>query len=285
MADQRAGQLQEPEVEVGPAFPTSPESLVGVQPGEAALHHPAMPAQPGTMGDASTGDARSDPAGAQQPPVLVVIIATVREQFPRLAAGPTTQPADRRNRVDQGQQLGDVVAVAAGEADLQRDAVRLNDQVVLGTGSAAIDGAGPDMVPPLRARTCEPSTAHRSRSSAPAARSSPNNISCTAGHTPASVQSLMRRQHVTPETPSSSRGSWFQPSPVLSTNTIPVNAARSSAGLRPGCWWRRRGRGGSNGSTRSHSESGTRSPIMPTRVAGDSVSVQELRRTHSEMTS
>lgn len=118
MADQRAGQLQQSEMEVGPAFPPSPESLVGVQPGEAALHHPAMPAQPGTMGDASTGDARSDPAGAQQPPVLVVVIATVREQFPGLAAGPTTQPADRRNRVDQGQQLGDVVAVAAGEGDL-----------------------------------------------------------------------------------------------------------------------------------------------------------------------
>ncbi len=118
MADQRAGQLQEPKVEVGPAFPTSPESLVAVQPGEAALHHPAMPAQPGTMDDASTGDARSDPAGAQHPPVLVVVIATIREQFPRQVGWPTTQPADRRNRVDQGQQLGDVVAVAAGEADL-----------------------------------------------------------------------------------------------------------------------------------------------------------------------
>jgi hypothetical protein len=234
-------------VEVGPTLSPGPESHVGVQPGGAALHYPAVPAQPGAVSDSAAVDARTDPAGAQQPPVLGVVRATVREQCPRLAAGPTTQPADRRNRVDQGQQLGDVVAVAASEADLQRAAVGVDDQVVLGTWPAAIDGVAPDVVPPLRARTCEPSTARRSRYSAPAAHSSPNSISCTAGHIPASVQSLMRRQHVTPKTPSSCRSSLFQPIPVLSTNTVPANAARSSAGLRPGvlvapgwAWWQQR---------------------------------------------
>ena len=62
----------------------------------------------------------------------------------------------------------------------------------------------------------------------------PVQVQGAGGQTPASVQSLSRRQHVTPDTPSRSRGSWFQPIPVLSTNTIPANAARSSAGLRPG---------------------------------------------------
>jgi len=99
-----------------------------------------------------------------------VVVATVGEELPRLPPGPAAESADRWNGVHQGQQLGDVVAVAAGKGDLQRDAVRLDDQVVLGTGPATVDGAGPDMIPPLRARTWEPSTEHRSRSSAPAAR-------------------------------------------------------------------------------------------------------------------
>lgn len=109
-----------------------------------------------------------------------------------------TQTADRRDRVDQGQQLGDIVAVTAGEADLQGDAVRLDDQMVLGTGPTPFNRAGPEMVPPSRTRTWEPSTAHRSRSSAPAARNWARSSSCTAGQTPASVQARSRRQHVTP---------------------------------------------------------------------------------------
>lgn len=226
-------------MEVGPAFPSGPESFIGVQPGEAALHHPAVLAQPGAVGDASAGDARDDPAGAQEPPILVVVIATVGQQFPGFAPGSATKSADRRDGVHQGQQLGDVVAVPSGEADLQRDAVCLDDQMVLGAGPGPSDGAGPDMVPPLRARTCEPSTAHRSRSSAPTARNSANSISCTAGHTPASVQSLMRRQHLTPETPNRFWGSWFQPSPVLSTNTIPARAARVLVAPRWACWQQR----------------------------------------------
>ncbi len=54
------------------------------------------------------------------------------------------------------------------------------------------------------------------------------------GQTPASVQSRKRRQQVTPEQPTTEVGSWFQLIPVLSTNTIPASAARSSIGRRPG---------------------------------------------------
>jgi len=37
-----------------------------------------------------------------------------------------------------------------------------------------------------------------------------------------------------PEQPTRELGSWFQVIPVLSTNTIPASAARSSIGRRPG---------------------------------------------------
>ncbi len=44
------------------------------------------------------------------------------------------------------------------------------------------------MVPPLRARTCDPSTEQSSTSSGPARRSSVSRAACRRGHTPASVQ-------------------------------------------------------------------------------------------------
>jgi hypothetical protein len=49
-------------VDVGAALVAGAESFEGVQPGEAALDHPAVAAQPGAVGDAAAGDARGDPA-------------------------------------------------------------------------------------------------------------------------------------------------------------------------------------------------------------------------------
>jgi hypothetical protein len=46
---------------------------------------------------------------------------------------------DRGNRVQQGQKLGDVVPVAAGERDGERGSVPVDDQVVLGAGEGPVD--------------------------------------------------------------------------------------------------------------------------------------------------
>ena len=103
------------------------------------------------------------PAVAELAAVDVVVVAAVGEQLPRSAAGPAAPAPDRRDGVDQREELGDVVAVAAGQGDRERDAAGVADQVVLGAGPAAVDRRGADVVPPLSARTCEPSTAHRSK--------------------------------------------------------------------------------------------------------------------------
>jgi hypothetical protein len=158
-------------VEIGAALVASTEPFEGVQPGEGSLDDPALLAKPGAVGDAAAGDPRSDPAGPQLPAVDAVVIAAVGEQLPRTVPGRVAWPADGRHRVEQGQQLGDVVAVAAGQADGQRDADGVADQVVLGPGPPAIDRGGADSIPPLSARTYEPSTTQRSRSSSPRARS------------------------------------------------------------------------------------------------------------------
>jgi hypothetical protein len=158
-------------VEVAAALVAGAQPLEGVQPGEAALDDPPLAAQAGAVGDAAVGDARSDPAGAQLSAVDVVVVAAVGEQLPRSAAGSAAPSADRRDGVDQREELGDVVAVAAGQADRQRNAAGIADQVVLGARPAAVDRRRADVVPPLSARMWESSTAQRSRSSSPSARS------------------------------------------------------------------------------------------------------------------
>jgi hypothetical protein len=52
--------------------------------------------------------------------------------------------------------LGDVVAVAAGEGDHQREAAGGDDQVVLGAGPAAVDRRWPTWSPYLWRDPCQP---------------------------------------------------------------------------------------------------------------------------------
>ena len=52
-------------MEIGPAFVADAEPLEGVQPGEAALDHPALAAQPGAVRDAAASDAWGDASGTQ----------------------------------------------------------------------------------------------------------------------------------------------------------------------------------------------------------------------------
>jgi hypothetical protein len=47
------------------AFVAGAQPFEGVQPGDAALDHPAVAAQPGAVGDAAAGDPRRDAAGAE----------------------------------------------------------------------------------------------------------------------------------------------------------------------------------------------------------------------------
>lgn len=78
-----------------------------MQSGEAALHPPTALNQHGTVSSSAVGNARGDPAGTQQPPARVVVIATVGEQCPGLATGSATEAADRRERLPHHQKTSD----------------------------------------------------------------------------------------------------------------------------------------------------------------------------------
>jgi hypothetical protein len=192
-------------VAVGSSFVAGAEPFELVQPGEGALDDPADLAQSGAVGDAASGDHRLDAALPQQAAVLEVI-APVGVQASELATGAFPQAPDRWDRVQQRLEVGDIVSVPAGERDDERSSVAVNDQMVFGAGTGSVDGRGANVIPPLKARKCDPFTAQSSKSSRSARRNSVSSAACKRGYTQASVQSRNLRQAVTPELPTVSAG-------------------------------------------------------------------------------
>lgn len=115
--------------------------------------------------------------------------------------------ADRRDGLDQRDQLGDVVAVAAGGDCRERDEVRCASTIrwCLLPALPRSTGHGLVAVPPLITRMWLESTA-REKSSRSAARSSDSSSSCRRCRNPALFQSCSRRPQVIPEPKPSSWG-------------------------------------------------------------------------------
>lgn len=115
---------------VGAPLVAHQQASEAVQPGEAALHNPALTPQAGAVLRAATGDLRPDAAGPQPAAVGVVVVTPVGEQTVRATAWRPDAAAHRRHGVEQRQQLGDVVAVATGQQAGERDAGGVDEQVV-----------------------------------------------------------------------------------------------------------------------------------------------------------
>ena len=109
--------------------------------------------------------------------------------------------------------------------------------------------------PAPTARIDDESTTTREKSILPAARNFARSTACSRSQTPACCQSRSLRQHLTPEPHPISAGKSRQRIPVFSTNKMPVNAARSGTGLRPGYLKRRGFARGSSGSISDYSSS------------------------------
>ena len=188
-------------------------------------------------------------------PVCFGVVCTIGVDGPRLFQRAPVDTTDGWNRVNERQQLGEVMTMCAGQDDRERHPICVGSNMVLRAWSRTIYGVRPSFWPAPIARTEDESTITREKSIWPAARNSPSSSSCNRSHTPASRQSRNRRQQVTPEPQPISAGRSRQRSPVRNTNKMPLNAARSGTGLRPG-YFSRRGFGcGSKGSIRSHNSS------------------------------
>ena len=98
MADQRAADRHERFVDVGSPVIAARESAVVVQPGERALDHPALDAQPGAVRGLTLGDLRPDPTGAKLGAMAAAVIGAIGDDGP----GPELPVrADRGDAIDQ----------------------------------------------------------------------------------------------------------------------------------------------------------------------------------------
>ena len=116
---------------VGVTLPTDAKPAELVKPGEAALHDPALGAEAGAVVLAPAGDQWLDAPAPELTAIFVVVIAPVGEQPVGTLAGTADPAGDRHDAVDQGQELGDVIAVSACEGDCQRQPAGIGQQVVL----------------------------------------------------------------------------------------------------------------------------------------------------------
>jgi hypothetical protein len=148
-ADQAAGEGEEAFVDVVAAVGADQQSTVVVQPSEGAFNDPPLPAEPRTMAGPSAADDRLDTAFPEQSSVLVVVVAPVGEELAGASSRSADAAAHSRHAVDEVEQLGDVVAVAARQRPRERQPTAVYKQVVFAATAAAIDGARPCLGAPF----------------------------------------------------------------------------------------------------------------------------------------
>jgi hypothetical protein len=152
-------------VDVVAAVGADEEAAAVVEPGEAAFDDPALAAEAGAVPNLAAGNDRLDAALPDEAAVLVVVVAAVGDQRHRSAARSSDPTADGRHAVEQLQQLGDVVAVAAGKRPRQRHAAAVYQEVVLAAATTPVDRAGTRFLAPFFACRWLESAIARSHSS------------------------------------------------------------------------------------------------------------------------
>lgn len=113
------------------ALEADSQSLEVMQPRDGSLDNPTRLAKTAAVRFAATSNLGGDADGVQGLAVLVVVVAAITLNDVRFGQGAPPLAADRGNRLDQWQQLGNVVAVGAREYQRQWNALSVGQDVVL----------------------------------------------------------------------------------------------------------------------------------------------------------
>ena len=140
-------------MDLGAAVEADEQPLELVQPGEGALDDPAVAAEAGAVLGVAPGDLGFDPALAELAATARVVVGPIAGEPVGSPARPADLAAHRRHAVEERDQLGAVVAVAAGERPGERDPTALDEEVVLRAVSGSIDRARPRRGAPFFAGT------------------------------------------------------------------------------------------------------------------------------------
>jgi hypothetical protein len=114
-------------VDVGSAVVADEQAAVLVEPGEGALDHPAEAAEAGAVFGLAARDHRFDPSQSELATMGSGVVAAIADELVGAAARAADPAADVRHAVDEREQLGDVVAVAAGEREREREPALVDD--------------------------------------------------------------------------------------------------------------------------------------------------------------
>jgi len=136
-------------VDLGAAFVADEQAAELVEPGEGPLDNPADAAEPGAVLGLAAGDDRSDPSLPKLAPVALAVVAAIADQLVGPPAPPADTAADGGDPVEEPDQLGDIVAVAAGEREGERDPALVDNQVVFGAQPSTVDRARTRLAAPL----------------------------------------------------------------------------------------------------------------------------------------
>ena len=241
---------------VGAPLKANSQSTKLMQPRIGPLYYPARDTQAAAMCGSPSCNHRGYPAILQSGTMRIGVVGTVALQRFRFALRTPYLTADRRNAINEWKQLSDVVVVGTRKNHIQRNALRVRDDVMLAARTTAIGWVRSRFFPAPTARIEELSTTAREKSNWSAPRSLASSASCSRCQMPRRCQCFRRRQQVMPDPHSISLGSISQGMPDFSTNKIPVSTRLLHSGFRPGFRLRRRFFGNS-GSISAHKSSST----------------------------
>ena len=248
------------------AFVTNSQSAILVEPGQCSLNDPAVDTKTAAIFSSSFSQYWLNSFSSQLLAMGLRVIAAIPLNTIRSIARMPNLARYRRYCFNQAGQLCNIMAISTSQFSCKRQSLAISNYVVLRTVFASIRGIGACFRPPKTARTEAESTTAREKSIWSAWRNLFNIVWCILSHTPAFCQSRSRRQQVIPEPQPISCGRSSHAMPVLSTNKIPVRAARFETGFLPG-YLNRRFFFGISGSTISHNSSSSIGLAMSSLLA------------------
>ena len=216
-------------------FITNSQPTKLMQPGKGTLNYPTSLAQTTAISSSSFSQQRFDIQKSQSKSVWLRIISAITLNNIGSFSRSSLFASYWRNCLNQREKLGNIMTISTGNFGCKRHSVSIGNYMVLTAVFASIRRVWACFLPPKTARTDAESTTAREKSILSAFRNLLSKVWCILCQTPAFCQSRSLRQQVIPEPQPISFGRCSQPMPVLRTNSIPVNAARSLMGFRPGC--------------------------------------------------
>ena len=167
--------------------------------GQRPFHDPPVPPKPCTALDTAPSDAGLGVAAGQSATAAAMIVSLVGVELAGPAPGWSPGLPDGRDGIDHLFQHDAVMNVGSCQADCERNALRIGDDVPLGARLAAIRRVWTCRRAPLLAATEALSRAARLKSMALRRPRRSRRTRWRRSHTPAFCQSRRRRQQVIPE--------------------------------------------------------------------------------------